>query len=72
MLALLDVIMQDMDDFNLEKADEAMKVLDQCKIPEVCQKNMELLRAYVSDVAMEEVMNLCDVMAEQLKKEAAE
>ena len=72
LLTLLDDIKQAMDDFNLEKADEAMKVLDQCKIPEVCQKNMELLRAYVSDVAMEEVMNLCDVMAEQLKKEAAE
>jgi CheY-like chemotaxis protein len=67
LITLLDDIKHAMDEFDLEKADEAMNMLDNCKIPEECARNMELLRAYMSDVAMEDVMNICDTMAEQLK-----
>ncbi len=67
LITLLDDIKHAMDEFDLEKADEAMNTLNECKIPEECSRSMELLRAYMSDVAMEDVMNICDTMAEQLK-----
>lgn len=67
LLTLLDDIKHAMDEFDLEKADKAMDILNECRIPPVCKDNMELLRAYMSDVAMEDVMNMCDTMAGQLR-----
>lgn len=66
LLTLLDDIRHAMDEFDIEKADAAMNILNECRIPEECQSNMELLRAYVSDVAMEDVMDMCEKIASQL------
>ena len=43
-------------------ADEAFKELEEYRLPEHLEAKMELLRAYVADVAMEEIMTLTDEM----------
>lgn len=52
-----------MDNFDLDGADAALKELEEYQLPESMQDNMELLRAYVADVAMEDVMRLTEEMA---------
>ena len=52
------------DCFDLDGADEAMHKLEGFAFPENMQSKVEMLSAYVADVAMEEVMNL----AEELMK----
>jgi len=55
-----------MDCFDLDGADAALKELEEYQLPEHLQDNMELLRAYVADVAMEDVMRLTEEMAAEL------
>ena len=57
-----------MDSFDLDGADEAMGELETYRLPDTLQKQMENLRAYVADVAMEDVMNVCQEMIEALQK----
>ncbi len=55
-----------MDCFDLDGADAALKELEEYQLPEHLQDNMETLRAYVADVAMEDVMRLTEEMAAEL------
>lgn len=55
-----------MDCFDLDGADAALKELEEYQLPEHLQDKMELLRAYVADVAMEDVMQLTEEMAAEL------
>ena len=65
-IAVLLKIKDAMDCFDLDGADAALKELEEYQLPEHLQDNMELLRAYVADVAMEDVMHLTEKMAEEL------
>lgn len=62
LISLLNHIKTAIDEFDLDGADEALKELEEYRLPEHLQTKMELLRAYVADVAMEEIMTLTDEM----------
>lgn len=52
------------DNFDLDKADIAMKKIETYRMEDKCQPLLDELRAYVADVAMEEVMDTCDKLIE--------
>ena len=56
-----------MDQFDLDGVDAAMQELEKCRIPDNCGEQMETLRVAVTDVMMEEVMNVADEMIGLLK-----
>lgn len=58
-----------MDQFELDGVDAAMQDLEKCRIPEKCSTQMETLRVAVTDVMMEEVMNVADEMIRLLQEE---
>jgi signal transduction histidine kinase/DNA-binding response OmpR family regulator len=60
--ALLEKVKNSMDCFDLDAADGALKELDALQFPPECRGQMEDLRAYMADVAMEDVMKLADEM----------
>ena len=55
-----------MDGFDLDGVDDAMKELEQVRIPDNCSQLMETLRVAVVDVMMEEVMKTADEMIKKL------
>ena len=57
-----------MDQFDLDGVDAAMQELEKCRIPDNCEQLMETLRVAVTDVMMEEVMNVADEMIGLLKE----
>jgi CheY-like chemotaxis protein len=59
---LLEKVKNAMDCFDLDTADGALKELDALQFPPECRRQMEDLRAYMADVAMEDVMRLADEM----------
>ncbi len=56
-----------MDNFDLDGADAALAELEEYRLPEELGSYMEELRAYVADVAMEDVMNTGKKMIEVLE-----
>lgn len=48
------------DNFDLDGADEAVKLLESYQVPEEIRSDIEELGTLVADVAMEDVINLCD------------
>ena len=56
-----------MDGFDLDGVDEAMKELEQLRIPDNCMQLMETLRVAVVDVMMEEVIHIADEMIKELQ-----
>ncbi len=68
LLTLLDRIRQGIDSFQLDAADEALKELESCLLPEALFEKMEQLRVCVADVAMEEILRLTDEMSEYLRQ----
>lgn len=66
-------LLQDMviaiDSFDLDKTDAIMKHLDNYKFPDNCLEELENLRVYVADVAMEEIMATCKSIEDKLTKE---
>ena len=57
-----------MDTFDLDKADEVMKQIEEFQLDETLEPLMDELRAYVADVAMEEVMCTADLMIKMLEE----
>ena len=57
-----------MDCFDLDGADAAMHALEGFAFPEECREKVDELSAFVADVAMEDVMNLADMLIAELKK----
>ncbi len=55
-----------MDEFDLDGADAAMKKLETSQMPESIITRIDDLGALVADVAMEDVMNLCDEIINEL------
>ncbi len=66
--AALEKLNEAMDSFDLDGADEALAILEEYRLPENLGSFMESLRAYVADVAMEEVMETTKKMLEELEK----
>ncbi|MDD6305462.1 MAG: response regulator [Clostridiales bacterium] len=60
-----------MSNFDLDEADNAMKVLETYAFPEDMQEMEEQLSAYVADVAMEDVIQMTETMCEKLATEEA-
>ena len=51
-----------MDQFDIDGADEAMKELESCRIPDsICDK-MDEFRAAVADIRVEDVLSLVEEM----------
>ncbi len=67
---VLDKLNFAMDNFDLDGADAALVELEEYRLPETLSSYMEELRAYVADVAMEEVMNTGKRMIELLERSA--
>lgn len=67
-VAALRQISDAMDVFDLDGADEAMRLLETYALPEELDDSMERLRAFVADVAMEDVMKLTEDMVDFLTK----
>lgn len=64
----LDKLNAAMDSFDLDGADAALAELEEYRLPEELCSYMEELRAYVADVAMEDVMNTGKKMIEVLER----
>ena len=58
-----------MDSFDLDEVDNAMKELETYEFSEVMQQMVEQLSIFVTDVAMEEVLNLTQEMCEKLDED---
>ena len=58
-----------MDTFDLDGADAAMHAIEGYVFPEIYREKIEVLSAYVADVAMEEVIHLTNELMESLQKE---
>ncbi|MDE6847663.1 MAG: response regulator [Lachnospiraceae bacterium] len=62
LIEILTNMKEAMDQFDLDTVDVAMQELEKCRIPDKCGQQMEMLRVAVTDVMMEEVMNVADEM----------
>ena len=69
-LRYLSEIKEQMEQFDLDFVDGQMEQLKQYAVPKVIEEDMELLYAYVADVAMEDVMQLCQRMCDKLREES--
>ena len=65
-IARLQELYDAMDSFDLDGADEAMKALGSYEVPENIRERVGRLKAYVADVAMEDVMDLAKELIEEL------
>lgn len=70
LISILQKLYTAMDQFDLDTADEAMKELERYKMPNGCRDHMELLRVYMADVAMQDVLNITQQMMDILKQMA--
>lgn len=66
-IGLLKRIHTAMDSFDLDEADAAMLELEKYQLPENCLEQMEMLRVYIADVAMQDVMNTTKRMIKMLE-----
>lgn len=57
------------DGFDLNLADRAMRELEKCVLSEKLQLRIEQLRAYVADVAMEDIMKMTETICEEIKSD---
>ncbi|MDR1688692.1 MAG: response regulator [Clostridiales bacterium] len=57
-----------MDSFNIDGADNAIKALEELTIPDECAEKVELLRAYVADVAADEAVRLAEDIITTIKE----
>jgi CheY-like chemotaxis protein len=66
--ALLRKLVTALDSFDLDGADEAMSRLDALRLPDEYRPQMELLRAYVADVAAEEAVAAANALIERVEQ----
>ena len=63
----LNKIKSGVDSFDLDVTDEAMNELEEMRLPDDAMPLMDNLRAYVADVAMEDIVSTCDEIIKILK-----
>ena len=68
LIALLEQLYSGVDCFDLDKVDEAMQGLERYQLPAICHDHMEMLRVYVADVAMQDIMDTAKQMITVLKQ----
>ncbi len=68
LISLLQQLYNGIDRFDLDEVDKTMQRLEECQIPKSCQDYMEMLRVYIADVAMEDIMNTAKQMIVMLKQ----
>ncbi|MDD6307705.1 MAG: ATP-binding protein [Clostridiales bacterium] len=59
-------IQEAIDGFDLDAVDAAFEKLEECRLPEICLAWMEELRAYIADVAMEQILQVTEKMINKL------
>lgn len=69
-IAALKELRDAIDNFDLDKADEVMKQIEGCQFTEDMEPLLDKLRAYVADVAMEEVMTTAETMIKMIEEKA--
>lgn len=69
LLMMLKSLKDAVDEFDLDKADIAMRSLEKCQVPEGWEEDMTKLSAYVADVAMEEVLQITEKLMQELATE---
>ena len=68
LIALLGHLHAAVDRFDLDEADASMRQLEKYRIPDICRKHMEMLRVYMADVAMQDIMDTAKQMIEKIKQ----
>ena len=66
-ISMLETLEKAMDEFDLDSADEMMKELEKVAFEEEFKKEIEQLKIYLLDVAIEEVLKLTRVLIDKLK-----
>lgn len=67
LILLLERLYSAMDSFNLDEVDDIMRELERYQMPVNCREHMEVLRVYVADVAIQDIMDTASQMIEILK-----
>ena len=67
LIQALEQLKNAMDNFDLDKADEAMQRLEGYAFPDEYQDRIDKLSVYVADVAMEEVMDIATKLIDELQ-----
>lgn len=68
LIILLERLYSGIDHFDLDEVDEAMQGLEGYQLPDNCRDHMEMLRVYVADVAMQDIMETAKQMITMLKQ----
>lgn len=68
-IGILEKMITAVDDFELDKTDEAMRELEQCKLDDKYAELYSDLRTYVADVALDEIVACAKKMIEMLKSD---
>lgn len=68
MVECLIAIQEGVEVFDIDSVDRAMEELDRYTIPSSCNKQMELLKAYIADVALEDILKITKEMIQNLEK----
>ena len=71
-IQMLQVLQTAIDEFDIDKADRVMKDLEQVQFPGDYDEQMNELRAYVADVAMEEIIRITGELIRRLQEEQEE
>ncbi len=68
LLELLQRMKDAVEVFDIDSVDEVMRELENCKIPRACAGQLEKLKAYVADVALEDILLLVEEIIYRLEK----
>lgn len=69
LIEILEGMCEAVDTFEMDDVDQCMEELEQYKLPASCEESLEHLRAYVSDVAMEEIISTAKGIVELIKQQ---
>lgn len=65
---LLQRMMDAVDSFDIDGVDEVMRELEGCALPKKCEKQLDKLKAFVADVALEDILNSVEEIIHSLEK----
>lgn len=68
LLELLQRMKDAVEVFDIDSVDEVMEELKGCEIPQECTKTLESLKAYVADVALEDILKSIEELVHHLEK----
>lgn len=68
LLELLQRMKDAVEVFDIDSVDEVMRELERCEVPKSCTVQMEKLKAYVADVALEDILLLVEEIVYRIEK----